>query len=337
MSFSLRAAALTLAGTFALAASATPVAGDGWVADFDEALKLAKAANKDLLVDFTGSDWCIWCKRLDSEVFSKPEFLEYATKELVLVSLDFPHSEEAKARVPNSKRNEELRDKYGVQGFPTVLLMTPSGEVFGQTGYRPGGPVEYVKHLTEVETTGKKELEQARTLIEAWNKAEGEAKFAAWDKIADALAASAPDSYAAKSLADPVRAALEFDKDGAKGKKKRAIEVLLAGPFADEAVITATKELDPKNEAGLLAKALKAQFGKVDSDEAARAALKAFDDAAPVIQDKETSFFLNANAAYWCAQFLEDLPKAKVYAQKAKEIGSDDTDMLTFLDQVLSK
>jgi thioredoxin-related protein len=335
MSISPWAAARALAGALVLSASAA-AGGEGWVADYDQAVKLARAANKDLFVDFTGSDWCGWCKKLDAEVFSKDEFRTWADKEFVLVSLDFPKSEEALAKVPNPKRNEELRDQHGVSGFPTVLLMTADGEAYASTGYRPGGAAEYVKHLGELKTSAKKELELARKLIEAWKAApEGEAKLLAWDGVAQALAGSAEASFAARQLAPVVRTALEFDADNAQGRKQRAVEALLAGPHADAAVIAAAKELDPKNEAGLLEKALKAQFQQIESEEQIRAALQALDDAAALLKDPATSFLLNAYAASLCVQYLDDLPRAKTYAQRAKEIGSEDERAMAFVEQVL--
>src|SRR5262245_30386000 len=102
---------------------------DPWIADFDKAAELAKKEGKDLFVDFTGSDWCIWCQRLHEEVFKFDSFLDAEEKEYVLVSLDFPNSDEAKKRVPNPARNAELAQKYRIGGYPTILLMTSSGDV----------------------------------------------------------------------------------------------------------------------------------------------------------------------------------------------------------------
>jgi thioredoxin-related protein len=108
MNFLQRLGALAVA----LALPSLAVAGDKdvWIADYDKAVEAAKAQKKDLFVDFTGSDWCGWCKRLDAEVFSKPEFLDPIQKEYILVSLDFPNAEAIKKKVPNPARNAELRD-----------------------------------------------------------------------------------------------------------------------------------------------------------------------------------------------------------------------------------
>jgi len=85
----------------ALVASISTVsaqAGDTWYGDFDLATAAAKKAGKDLFVDFTGSDWCGWCIRLHDEVFGHDEFVTGAQKDFILVSLDFPRSEEALAK-----------------------------------------------------------------------------------------------------------------------------------------------------------------------------------------------------------------------------------------------
>src|SRR3954469_19158244 len=63
-----------------------------WQTDFKKAQEQAKTDKKLLLVDFTGSDWCGWCIKLNREVFSKPEFKDYATKNLVLLEVDFPRA-----------------------------------------------------------------------------------------------------------------------------------------------------------------------------------------------------------------------------------------------------
>ncbi len=120
-------------------------AGSLWTEDYDAAMKQAAAENKHVLVDFSGSDWCGWCIRLDREVFSEFEFKDYAKENLILVMIDFPNStpqtEELKAK------NKALADKYGIQGFPTVLILNPQGEVVERTGYQQGGPGAYVEMI----------------------------------------------------------------------------------------------------------------------------------------------------------------------------------------------
>ena len=116
-----------------------------WTEDFDKALTQAKESGKYVLVDFSGSDWCGWCKKLDKEVFSKKEFKDYAETNLVCVLIDFPRQKQQSNK--EKKANTALMEKYGVQGFPTILLFTPQGEVAATTGYEPGGAESYVKHL----------------------------------------------------------------------------------------------------------------------------------------------------------------------------------------------
>ena len=117
-----------------------------WLTSVPEAQALAKKENKLVLMDFTGSDWCSWCKKLDAEVFSKTEFIEYANKNLVLVQVDFPNS---KPQSPELKKaNQALQAKYKVEGFPTLVVIKPDGTiVWQQPGYLEGGPPAVIAEL----------------------------------------------------------------------------------------------------------------------------------------------------------------------------------------------
>ena len=119
-----------------------------WLTDFEKAKEVAAARKLPILADFSGSDWCGWCIRLDGEVFSKKAFKDYAAKKLVLFLADFPQSKKQPERTV--AQNEALARKYGVQGFPTVLLLDASGKVLAQTGYRKGGAPGYVEHLKKL-------------------------------------------------------------------------------------------------------------------------------------------------------------------------------------------
>ena len=116
-----------------------------WNGNLEKAIEQAKKENKAVLVNFTGSDWCIWCKRLSAEVFQQKEFEEYAKKSLVLVMLDFPKDIEQTQET--KEYNNKLAQKYGIQGFPTILLIDGQGKLVAQTGYQPGGAAKYVEHI----------------------------------------------------------------------------------------------------------------------------------------------------------------------------------------------
>jgi thioredoxin-related protein len=124
---------------FSLLAAARTFAGEAtWLTNLPEAVDKAIKERELLLLDFTGSDWCGWCMKLDEETFSKPQFVNYAMSNVVLVQVDFPvHKSQ-----PNElkKANRALKQKYDVEGFPTVLIIKPDGKVlWEQRGYAPGG------------------------------------------------------------------------------------------------------------------------------------------------------------------------------------------------------
>ena len=134
-------------GLFAAWAVSQVVASEGeWLTDVPKALDRAKAEKKVVLLDFTGSDWCGWCKRFDKEVFSTTEFKEYARKNLVLVEVDFPNQKKLGPEL--KKANDGLKNKYKVDGFPTFVVLNGEGREIGrQVGYLEGGPKAFIAKL----------------------------------------------------------------------------------------------------------------------------------------------------------------------------------------------
>ena len=105
-----------------------------WTMDFDAATKLAAEKKVPLMLNFTGSDWCGWCKLMDKNVFAEAEWKKFAAENVVLVTLDFPTD---KSIVPEKyvAQNEELKTKFAVRGFPTYVVLDSDGETkLGQLG-----------------------------------------------------------------------------------------------------------------------------------------------------------------------------------------------------------
>lgn len=123
--------------------------GEGWISDFTAAKKQAAESKKDLLVDFTGSDWCGWCIKLVDEVFKHDAFKTGVKDTFVLVEVDFP-KDKSKLSQESQKQNQELGAKYGVKGYPTILLCDAAGRPYAKTGYQKGGPESYIEHLNKL-------------------------------------------------------------------------------------------------------------------------------------------------------------------------------------------
>jgi len=139
----------------AVAVGVGAFASEGWETDFEKASARAKAEGKHMLVDFSGSDWCGWCVKLDKEVFSKKAFREYAKENLVLVLADFPR-DDSKQSAELKKQNKGLAEKFGVRGFPTVYILDSDGKPVAKTGYQAGGPEAYVEHVKKLIADAKK-------------------------------------------------------------------------------------------------------------------------------------------------------------------------------------
>ena len=115
------------------AAAPKPTHSGKWIEDFDEAVSIATAANLPLFLNFTGSDWCPWCKFADERVFSHKEWKTFASTRVVPVIVDFP----SQKSLSNKQReaNDALKKRFGIRGFPTFLILSPDGEsLLGQFG-----------------------------------------------------------------------------------------------------------------------------------------------------------------------------------------------------------
>ena len=139
---------LMLALLASMAVVAASAAELNWLTSLPEAQAKAKAEKKLVMIDFTGSDWCGWCIRLNKEVFSLPEFADYAEKNLVLVEVDFPNK---KAQSKDLKAaNEALAKKYGIRGYPTIIVLNSEGKRVGELGYMKGGPKAFIAEVEKL-------------------------------------------------------------------------------------------------------------------------------------------------------------------------------------------
>lgn len=117
-----------------------------WLENYDVALQQADAEGKPVFALFTGSDWCSWCMKFESEILKQQGFLSFAREHLVLLKLDYPSKPD---RQPDwiVEQNRRLKERYGIRGYPTAVLLSAEGEVVATSGYLPRGAMPYVAHL----------------------------------------------------------------------------------------------------------------------------------------------------------------------------------------------
>lgn len=120
-----------------------------WLRDYNKAQEEAKSNHKLLFLNFTGSDWCGWCIKLDKDIFSQPQFKNFAHDNLVLVELDFPRRKSQPT--DEKKQNVQLAQQYEVLGFPTIVVLNSNGQKVWQfDGYFPGGPEAFIAQLQKL-------------------------------------------------------------------------------------------------------------------------------------------------------------------------------------------
>jgi len=125
-----------------------------WVTDYKKAQDEAKTNHRLVLLNFTGSDWCGWCTQLDRAILKQQQFMDYASKNLVLVVLDYPRRNGPAWKAQSlelKKQNMELAEKFNIEGFPTLVVLSPEGKtVWRYDGYYGGGLAAFLAELDKV-------------------------------------------------------------------------------------------------------------------------------------------------------------------------------------------
>jgi thioredoxin-related protein len=152
--------------------------GPAWTIDLDAALARAATSGKDVLLVFTGSDWCAPCKQLAKEVWTVEEFTKTAAERYELVVIDSPRKKDTLDAATVAK-NEALRERFAVNSWPSVFLVDALGRPFARTkDYRPGGPAQYLEHLQQLQAA---KARRDAALAKA-NDAKGPARAALLDE-----------------------------------------------------------------------------------------------------------------------------------------------------------
>ena len=126
-----------------------------WNTNLMKAVDKAIEQEKPMLLFFTGSDWCGWCKRLQAEAFFKPEFEKWANENVVLMELDFPRRTPIADEIRTQNMN--LQRMFGVRGYPTIWFVNPKKngseinfEKIGKTGYVRGGAEAWIAEANRI-------------------------------------------------------------------------------------------------------------------------------------------------------------------------------------------
>ena len=151
----------------------TPADEEGFTEDAKSAIERAVKEDKELILFFTGSDWCPPCKKLEAEVLSEKEFIFEVSKHYVLVKFDFPKQTEQDPEI--AKQNQEYAEMFGIDSFPTLVLTDSLLKPFAFASYEAGG---FQNYLALLEEARKLRIERDENLEKAKGKTGAErAKF----------------------------------------------------------------------------------------------------------------------------------------------------------------
>lgn len=119
-----------------------------WVNDIDEAKKMASEKNVPIILVFQGSDWCAPCIKLDKEIWSTQEFIDYANEHYIMLQADFPRKKKNALEKDQQDKNNSLAEKYNKNGyFPFVVVLNYEGKVLNELGYKKSNSNDYIQLL----------------------------------------------------------------------------------------------------------------------------------------------------------------------------------------------
>ncbi len=123
-----------------------------WKTNLNEAKTEAARDNKNIILVFSGSDWCGPCIKLDKTIWQSEQFKKEAQKKWIMVRADFPKKKANQLSPELTESNNQLAEKYNPNGdFPLVVLIDKNGKVIAKTGYKNLEPEEYIAQLHELE------------------------------------------------------------------------------------------------------------------------------------------------------------------------------------------
>jgi len=117
-----------------------------WLRSYSEAVALSQSTTKPIAILFTGTGWCPACMKLEREVVTRPEFAQAVGQRFVFLKAEFPdYSESAVMASPY----KPLLDRYGVNQFPTIVVINANGQQLFTVDYKPGGAQAYAQELLQ--------------------------------------------------------------------------------------------------------------------------------------------------------------------------------------------
>ncbi len=220
MSMSFVPSRTVLSTLVGLALLTTPVvaAPGAWTTDFEAAKKKAASTDKDLLLEFTGSDWCPPCKKLKKKVFESKVFKQRAPEHFVLVKLDFPRDKSDQPKEV-TRQNERLRKRFDISAYPTILLADAQARPYAmKEGYGGTDAKPYTKEL--IQSRQKRQVRDKH--LAAAKKAKGLKKAKLLDKALDGIS----PALIAKSYTEQAKRIVALDSENAAGLKAKYQSIL---------------------------------------------------------------------------------------------------------------
>lgn len=110
---------------------------------FDQSLAKAQTEHKNVLLFFSGSDWCAPCVKFKKFFVDSEQFKNFSTEKLVVYNADFPRQKKNQLAKEIAAENGKLAEKYNSKGqFPMILLLNEKGDILKKWEQLPSETLE---------------------------------------------------------------------------------------------------------------------------------------------------------------------------------------------------
>jgi len=115
----------------------------------DEAFTLAQSSGREVMLIFSGSDWCIPCIQFNKTILNDSTFRHFAQDKLVLLEADFPQRKKIPA--PLKTQYESLAAAFNPNGaFPQIVLLTPAKKMLAQVAFTHQTAADFVSEVRQM-------------------------------------------------------------------------------------------------------------------------------------------------------------------------------------------
>lgn len=96
--------------------------------NFSEGIESASSQNKKIIINIY-TDWTSWCKKMERDVYSQDNIMQYISKNFVPIKMDAESNNDILFADKNYTEATLIEEEFGIDGYPSTVFLSSSGEI----------------------------------------------------------------------------------------------------------------------------------------------------------------------------------------------------------------